>query len=168
MIKKIYNFFSTIFLIMVVLIAVVLVLPHVLGFKTYAVISGSMEPALHVGSLTYVKSSLPEEIEEGDIITFLISQESSLVATHRVVSINLNDSYFITKGDANESEDAPIQFNKLIGKTLFSIPYLGYLTVFLKTKQGIVLTIFILTLTILFSIIPPIIKREKCQSENNS
>ncbi len=168
MIKKIYNFFSTIFLILIVIIAIALVLPHLLKYKTYAVISGSMEPTLHVGSLAYVRSSLPEEIEEGDIITFLISQDSSLVATHRVVSINLNDSYFITKGDANESEDAPIQFNKLIGRTLFSIPYLGYLTVFLKTKQGIVLTIFILTLTILFSIIPPIIKREKCQSENNS
>jgi signal peptidase len=168
LIKKIYNFFSTIFLILIVIIAIALVLPHLLKYKTYAVISGSMEPTLHVGSLAYVRSSLPEEIEEGDIITFLISQDSSLVATHRVVSINLNDSYFITKGDANESEDAPIQFNKLIGRTLFSIPYLGYLTVFLKTKQGIVLTIFILTLTILFSIIPPIIKREKCQSENNS
>lgn len=168
LIKKISNFFSTVILIIVIVVAIALVLPHLLGYKTYAVISGSMEPKLHIGSLAYVKPSSPEDIKEGDIITFLMSEDAALVATHRVITINLKDEFFMTKGDANDSEDAPITFNKLIGKTLFSIPYLGYLTVYLKTKIGIVLTVCILILTILLSIIPPIIKNGKCQSEGNS
>lgn len=161
MLKKIGDILSTMVLIAMILLAILLAGPYAAGLKTYAVVSGSMEPTLHVGSLAYVKQAEASEIKEGDIITFLMSG-SSMVATHRVVNIDEKNREFTTKGDANNTQDAPISFDRLVGKTLISIPYLGYLTMFIKTKQGMVLAVCILTLMILFSAISKIIGKEKC------
>lgn len=160
MLKKIGNILSTMVLIAMILLAILLAGPYAAGIKTYAVVSGSMEPALHTGSLAYVKPADASEIKEGDIITFFMSG-SSMVATHRVVNTDDKKREFTTKGDANNTKDAPISFDSLVGKTLISIPYLGYLTMFIKTKQGMVLAVCILTLMILFSAISKIIGKEK-------
>lgn len=164
MLKKIGNILSTMVLISMILLALLLAGPYLAGLKTYAVVSGSMEPTLHVGSLAYVKTTDASEIKEGDIITFLMSG-SSMVATHRVVSIDESNREFTTKGDANNTQDAPISFDRLVGKTLISIPYLGYLTMFIKTKQGMVLAVCILTLMILFSAISKIIGKQKYEAK---
>jgi len=44
--------------------------PKVAGHHMYMVLSGSMAPAFDTGSLTFVKPVKPEQIKEGDIITF--------------------------------------------------------------------------------------------------
>ena len=54
--KKIWNVISTVLVVLVVLLAVALVGVRLVGIKTYAVISGSMEPTYPTGSLLYVKS----------------------------------------------------------------------------------------------------------------
>jgi len=163
MLKKALNALSTVVLVFMVMFAILLAGPYLIGLKTYAVISGSMEPALKVGCLAYVKPAEPSEIKKGDIITFLM-EGSSMVATHRVVDINTAEQTFTTKGDANENKDAPIGFDRLIGKTLFGIPYLGYPSMFMKTKKGIVLALCFLTMMILLSLIPKIIGKVKPQS----
>ena len=85
-IKKIWNFFSTLFVIGMILLAVALVGVRVIGLTPFAVLSGSMEPTYHVGSLIYVKDADPADIEVGDPITFVVN-EDLLVATHRVVGV---------------------------------------------------------------------------------
>ena len=64
---------------------------RIVGFTPYAVLSGSMEPAFHVGSLIYVKSVDPEDIKVGDAITFRLSGEDT-AATHRVIEIDREKS----------------------------------------------------------------------------
>ena len=54
-IKKIWNIISIVIVVVVVALAVLLVGVRVIGFDTYAVLSGSMEPTYHTGSLIYVK-----------------------------------------------------------------------------------------------------------------
>lgn len=81
-------------------IVLITYLPGVIGFKSYRVLSASMEPEYHVGSLVYVKQVDVDSINTGDVITFHIS-ESNLV-THRVVEKDSIRGGFITKGDANE------------------------------------------------------------------
>lgn len=158
--KKISSVISTIILIAMIMLAILLAGPYLAGIKTYAVVSGSMEPTLHVGSLAYVRPTDATKIEKGDIITFFM-KGSSMVATHRVVSIDMQNREFTTKGDANNTQDAPVSFDRLVGKTLFSIPYLGYMTMFIKTKQGMIMAVLILTIIILFSTVFKIIGKEK-------
>ena len=85
-IKKIWNFFNTLLVTAVVLLAIALVGVRLVGLTPYAVLSGSMEPTYHVGSLIYVKDIAPEEIEVGMPLTFIVN-EDLLIATHRVVDI---------------------------------------------------------------------------------
>ena len=85
-IKKIWSFFSTLFVIGMILLAIALVGVRVVGLTPFAVLSGSMEPTYHVGALIYVKDTEPSEIKVGDPITFVVN-EDLLVATHRVVDI---------------------------------------------------------------------------------
>ena len=156
MIKRICSTISILILAFMVLVSMALALPPLLGFKTYAVLSGSMEPVLPVGSMAYVKPSQPEEITPGDIITYAMAGNDAMRVTHRVVEVDSVEKTFITKGDTNEVEDGPVAFDRLIGRMGFNIPYLGYLTVFLKTKQGIIMILCTTVLLILLTLLPEV------------
>lgn len=85
---KIWNVFSTLLVVAMLLLAVALVGVRVVGLTPFTVLSGSMEPTYHVGSLIYVKKVDPATIEVGDPITFVVNDDL-LVATHRVVDIEV-------------------------------------------------------------------------------
>jgi len=134
--KRVWNIISWVLVLCVVVMAVLLGGIRLVGLKPYAVISGSMEPAYHVGSLIYVKTVAPENIKVGDPITFVLN-ENLVVATHRVIQIDPENQYFYTKGDANDTPDgAPVHFNNLIGKPVFTIPNLGYLSNWITNPPG--------------------------------
>lgn len=135
-VKKIWNV-VTWFLVLVVLVgAVLMVGVRVVGLTPYAVLSGSMEPTYQVGSLIYVKEAEPSEIKVGDPITFVMNKDL-VVATHRVIGIDTENQQFFTKGDANESPDAGgVYFPNLIGKPLFTIPYLGFFSHWITNPPG--------------------------------
>ena len=134
--KKAWDIISTILVILVVAFAVLLVGARLVGLNVYTVISGSMEPTYSVGDLIYVKEVAPESIKPGDPITFVLN-ESLTVATHRVVAVDAENQRFTTKGDANEIEDAaPVHFNNLIGKPIFAIPLLGYVSNWVQNPPG--------------------------------
>lgn len=71
-----------------------------------AVTSGSMEPAVPVHSLIFVKEVAADDVRIGDIITFDPPGPTTRV-THRVVARERSGSrwYFQTKGDANPTTD---------------------------------------------------------------
>ena len=101
------------------------------------VYTGSMEPAIPVGSVVVIKPVDPESLEEGDIVCFELSGPS---ITHRI--INITSEGFVTKGDANEDPDTWIvKKENVIGKAIFTIPYLGYLVHFVRTPLGFILLI---------------------------
>ena len=52
--KKIWNIFTTVLTVIAILLAVALVGIRLFGFQVFSVLSGSMEPNYHVGSLIYV------------------------------------------------------------------------------------------------------------------
>ena len=84
--RKIWSLISTLVVIVIVFLAIALVGVRLVGLTPYTVLSGSMEPTYHVGSLIYVKDVDPSEIRVGDPITFVVN-EDLLVATHRVVNV---------------------------------------------------------------------------------
>ena len=53
--RKIWNIATTVVVVLVVLAAILLVGVRFVGYRVYTVLSGSMEPTYHVGSLIYVK-----------------------------------------------------------------------------------------------------------------
>ena len=139
-IKKIWNWISGVLVGIVVLLAIALVGVRLIGLEPYVVLSGSMEPTYHVGSLIYVKDVDPYELESGDVITFMLDEDT--VATHRIVEVvpDENDSTvvrFKTKGDANDAEDGSlVHYKNVIGSPVFTIPQLGYVANYIQNPPG--------------------------------
>lgn len=65
MIRKIVNAVTTVVMMLAVLLALTLVGGRLFGMQTYAVLSGSMEPAYPTGALLYVRKVDPADIQPG-------------------------------------------------------------------------------------------------------
>ena len=158
--KKILNGITTVLVALVVVIAILLVGVRLVGLKVYTVLSGSMEPTYHTGALLYVKACEPEEIEEGDPISFVMDG-SLTVATHRVIEIDEVEGCFYTKGDANETPDAaPVYYENLIGKPVFSIPYMGYLANYIQSPVGRGIAIIVGIIILVMALLPDLLKKK--------
>lgn len=164
-VKKTWNVISTVLVAIVVIIALLLVGARVFGLQAYAVLSGSMEPTYHVGSIIYVKSVDPSEIKVGDPITFVMNEQLT-VATHRVVRIDTENSAFYTKGDANDDPDAaPVHFNNLLGKPVFTIPYLGYISSYVQSPPGIYIAVGVGVLLLALAFLPDMLDGDKKEKQ---
>ena len=120
-----------------VLVCIPLTVPRIFGCQIYSVVSGSMEPAIPVGSLVYVRAEAPEEIAETEVIAFYGARDSASVITHRVTENRITMGEFITKGDANQKEDMnPVPYDNFIGKVVFSIPTAGKVAELLTSSTG--------------------------------
>lgn len=113
------------------------------NYKFYTVLSGSMEPVIKTGSAVLVKPEAKYTINE--IVTFKDSNPR-VPTTHRIVKVkeDPNGTSYTTKGDANESSDLKLLSGEMIlGKVLFSVPFVGYAVEFMKTKNGLIVMIVI-------------------------
>lgn len=159
--KKIWNAVTSILVALVVIAAVALVGVRLLGVQVFTVLSGSMEPTYHTGSVIYVKPTDPYTIQSGQVITFLLDEDT--VATHRVVEVVPDDEdasviRFRTKGDANDSEDGSlVHYKNVIGTPVFTIPYLGYLVSYIQQPPGTYIAISAAAILILLMFVPDIL-----------
>lgn len=116
----------------------VLVYIHLSGLKLFSVASGSMEPAVQTGSLIVNQKKQFNAIEEGDIITYKISN-SDIYVTHRVIEVDKKNQRVLCKGDANmDSDDAFITSSQYQGHVILTIPYAGYITMFMQSFWGMI------------------------------
>lgn len=151
--KKAYHIFTTVLLVILMLAAAILFLPRFLGMTPLAVLSGSMEPTYHVGSLIYVKDADPSSVQVGDPITFKISDDT--MVTHRVVAIDQEAQTFQTKGDANDNVDGgAVAYENLVGKPVFTIPMMGYLAVYANTTAGMIIMVTIILVILILTFLP--------------
>ena len=178
---KVWNIITTVLVVAVVVLALLLAGPRLVGMDVFTVLSGSMEPAYHTGSLIYVKDVDPFEIEPGQVITFMLSEDT--VATHRVVGIVPDEDEpgtirFRTKGDANNVEDGSlVHYKNIIGTPVFTIPQLGYLANYIQNPPGMYLAISAGAILLMMVLIPDLFikeeeepnpRRKKQKDKNNS
>lgn len=103
--------------------------PSVFGFSVMRVKTGSMEPELKTGCIVIVKEVEQSELDVGDIISFYSTDPDPFingqVETHRIVERHFlvnGEREFITKGDANQSDDQyPVLYKNVIGKVIFNM-----------------------------------------------
>lgn len=167
--RKIWNTISNILVALVVMLALLLVGARIVGLQVFTVLSGSMEPTYHTGSLIYVKKVDPYTIQEGQPITFMLDENT--VATHRVVGIVPDEEdptviRFRTKGDANAAEDGSlVHYKNVIGTPIFSIPYLGYVANYIQHPPGMYIAISAGAVLLLLVFIPDIFADEEDKGE---
>lgn len=128
---------GTILLVLVIVICAPITLPRLFGYHIFTVISGSMEPAISIGSLVYVHETVPEEVKAQETIAFYSADHTGAIITHRVLENRTVSGEFITKGDANPREDPePVDYGRLLGKVVLSIPVLGKISAAAATVYG--------------------------------
>ena len=96
--------------------------------EIYNVVTGSMEDHIHVGD--YILIYKKNDYQIGDVVTF---KEKDSMITHRI--IREENGYFITKGDANNTEDEKISKDKIVGKAILIG---GLLNIVINYKYAII------------------------------
>lgn len=168
-VKKIWNWVSGVLVAIVVLLALALVGVRIIGLQPFVVLSGSMEPTYHVGSLVYVKSVDYKELEVGDPITYMVSE--STVVTHRIIEVLVDETdpntiRYFTQGDANDVPDGvSVHYKNIIGKPVFSIPYLGYVSNYIQHPPGMYVAIAAAAVLILLVFLPDVFSDDKKKKE---
>ena len=159
--KIINSVLSTIVTTILSLIILSLLAAKIFNIESFVVLSGSMEPTIHTGSMVFVDRN-DKNVNVGDIIAF---NKGDISVTHRVSAIN-DDGTIITKGDANTSNDsAPIAREQIIGKVSFSIPALGYCVTYLRTPAGIAILCGMIAICLIITVYQNS-KHKKTHKEN--
>ena len=163
--KKLFNTIYYIVLTAIVCIALLLIistLPINGNIKFLTVLSGSMEPTIHTGSVVIVRPESQYNI--GDIVTFGKETSKDVPTTHRIVSDRAEEGVmiFATKGDANDSPDTTeTSQSDIHGRVLFSVPFAGYVFEFVRKPIGFVVVIILPVLFVVFSEIMKIVREVK-------
>jgi len=129
----------------------------------YVVASGSMIPELEIYDVLIVQGHEPfEDLEIGDIIVFNRPSDHNRVIVHRVVSIIDDDPKTLrTQGDANPASipgtDFPITEEEYIGKVVYTLPQVGYITQLLKPPINYVIIVVVIGIMV----VKQITKRKK-------
>lgn len=111
---------------LIIALAAVSLIPRVFGYMPYAVLSGSMEPELPVGSMVSVHEVEPPAIAVGDAATFYRSDGA--VVTHQVYEIDPVAQTIGTQGIANKNTDGTIVHDW--HRFFFCVPYLGFVNAY--------------------------------------
>ena len=160
-IRKIWNIFTSALVVLAVLLALLLVGARLIGLQVFTVLSGSMEPTYHTGSLIYVKKVDATKLSEGTVITFMLDEDT--IATHRIVGVVPDEEdpsviRYRTKGDANENEDGGlVHYKNVVGTPVFTIPKLGYLANYIQHPPGTYVAISAGALILLLMFLPELL-----------
>ncbi len=160
---KIFNIIYNIVAIAISLVFLFTAGVMVTGTKVFAVATPSMETEIPEGSVVFVHKAT--EYKEGDVITAKLFSGNTF--THRIVSIDSENSLVYTKGDSNPTQDPlPTAISDIIGKVVFSVPYLGLLALnFNSTTVVFVLAAVLIILMIIRFIIYKKTDKEVTENE---
>ena len=134
--------------VVVILGALLLLVPALLGLERYVIVGGSMEPTIHKGSVVFDEDVPVSELAIGDVITYVPPPSTgvSRFVTHRIVRIAPAEDggrWFRTKGDANAAPD-PWRFQLAAprqNRVRASVPYVGYVITWLSVPRNRMLLI---------------------------
>ena len=163
--KKVWNIITSVLVALVVIAALLLAGARIVGLQVFTILSGSMEPAYHTGSVIYVKEIDPADIKVGDPITFMLNEDT--IATHRVVEVVPDEEdpsviRFRTKGDANAAEDGSlVHYKNVLGTPVFTIPKLGYFANFVQQPPGLYVAIAFGAVLVLLAFLPDLLGDDK-------
>ena len=128
-------------------------MPMPFGVGAAVVLSGSMEPALGVGDLIFVRQS--ETLAVGDVVVY--ASGGSLVV-HRIVA--LEGDTVVTQGDANNTADEPISRAAIKGVVTGRVPRVGTALRAMRSPVGVMIT-----LAAAFGLVEWSFRREKAEDD---
>ena len=143
-------------------VAGLILVPPLVGYERYVILTGSMTGTYDPGSIVFDKVVPVDTLKAGDVITYgppgAAKGDVSPLVTHRIVRVRtLTHGHvaFQTKGDANDSAD-PWEFSpetRTLPRVEHSVPYVGYVFSLLNTHTGRMLVFAVPALLIMISVL---------------
>jgi signal peptidase I len=100
-------------------------LPALFGWTPRVILSGSMEPRIHVGDVVVTRDVLAASLVKGQVVTVKDPDHPGRTRTHRVLRV-ANDGTLTLKGDANQDADsARISPKAVQGLGVLRVPFVG-------------------------------------------
>ncbi len=162
--KKASKCLTLFFAVLVAIFALFLVGAKIAGFKAVPLITKDMEPTYKKGSLIMVKELEYTKVKVGEVISFVLKDESITIS--RVDSIADNYEYFIIKGDGNSFVDEyKVYPESFVGTYGFVVPVLGYVANFILKPPGSYITIIICIITVISVVLPYLLKDSEGKEE---
>lgn len=126
----------------ITLAGVAYLMPSLLGYERYVITGGSMTGTYDKGSVVFEKAVPAQDLEVGDVITYLPPASSGVtwLVTHRVIKIGTDREgrqVLRTQGDANPDPD-PWKFSLTSAEqpvVKHSVPYVGWAIIALADRQ---------------------------------
>jgi signal peptidase len=147
-------------------------------YPLLTVASGSMVPTLNVGDLIAVQGVVnASELyvapkPDGEIIVFRSPRMDGELIVHRAIykEFNADDSlwYFRTQGDANfgpdnwfgsETWNGMISQNRIVGRVIGKAPLIGYIPLYIRTREGIIIIVILIILILMAEYLPVLLKK---------
>jgi signal peptidase len=82
--------------------------PHVFGYRTVTMLTGSMAPMINPGDVVITVPKPADQVAVEDVLTYAIPVGDRRVETHRVIEVGRDAAgrtTIVTKGDANAGAD---------------------------------------------------------------
>ncbi len=111
--------------------------PRIFNYYIFNILTGSMEDTIHVNDYIIVKKT--KNVKVNDIVTY---RKDGVFITHRIIKID-GDKY-ITKGDANNTEDDPITKDQILGKYVKKSKIIGFIIKYKFLLVAIAILIYVL------------------------
>ena len=106
--------------------------------------SGSMEPEIPVGALVVIQKGT--FCTPGEVVVY--EDDTGNLITHRL--LRLEDEKAVTKGDANNVEDEPIETEQILGRVRAVLPGAGDVVLFFRTPMGMGIVLCVAACLIFF------------------
>lgn len=132
-------------------------LPMPFGYGVAVVLSGSMEPALHVND--FVVAAEKDDYSVGDIVVY---QSGQSLTVHRIVA--RDGDLITTQGDANNTTDEPVPISAVKGAVVLRIPLLGSVIRLVK-KPVVAIILLMAAFLLLYRALEPETKKDKDNPE---
>src|ERR1700712_2691335 len=100
-------------------------LPLLVGMTPRVILSGSMEPRIHVGDVIVTRHVPAATLTKGQVITVKDPDHADRTRTHRFVR-RAADGTLVTKGDANPQADSShVTDAGVLGLGVLRVPFVG-------------------------------------------
>jgi signal peptidase I len=100
-------------------------LPAVIGWTPRVILSGSMQPRIHVGDVIVTREVPTATLVKGQVLTVKDPDHPGITRTHRMVRRDADGS-IVTRGDANRQADSShVSDDAVLGMGVIRVPYVG-------------------------------------------
>lgn len=140
------------------------------GIRIFMVVSGSMVDEYNIGDILISKATDEEDINVGDNVTYLgkTGGVKGLIVTHKVINKEKREgnTYFVTKGIANEISDPEITYDQIYGKVIYKTIVLSFLGKLMSRTISYYILFMIVGVIISFEIVSSMFDSDREEDED--